>query len=65
MELTCGSPRGMLMAATSLADSESDLKTRVLRIVKNPKMPKIAIPIVLVLALVIGLVVFTGEERGL
>ena len=66
MELTCGSPRGMLMAATSLADSESDLKTRVLRIVKNPKMPKIAIPIVLALLLIIGLMTFTDEtNKGL
>lgn len=65
MELTCGSPRGMLMAATSLADSESDLKTRVLRIVKNPKMPRIAMPIVLAVGLIIWLMVFTGEKQDL
>lgn len=60
MELTCGSPRGMLMAATSLADSESDLKTRVLRIVKNPKMTVTACAVALLIALVIAVVVFTG-----
>ena len=60
MELTCGSPRGMLMAATSLADSESDLKTRVLRIVKNPKMTVTACAVALLIAVVIAVVVFTG-----
>ena len=60
MELTCGSPRGMLMAATSLADSENDLKTRVLRIVKNPKMTVTACAVALLIAVVIAVVVFTG-----
>lgn len=62
LDLTCVGYKGILTTATSMTGSESDLKTRVLRIVTNPKMPKIAIPIVLVLALVIGLVVFTGEK---
>ncbi|MBQ3011737.1 MAG: hypothetical protein IJD81_11155 [Oscillospiraceae bacterium] len=65
LDLTCVGYKGMLTTATSMTGSDSDLKQRVLRIVKNPKMPKIAIPIVLVLVLLIGLVVFTGEERGL
>lgn len=63
LDLTCVGYKGMLTTATSMTGSDSDLKTRVLRIVKNPQMPKIAIPIVLVLALVIGLVVFTGEKK--
>lgn len=62
LDLTCVGYKGMLTTATSMTGSESDLKTRILRIVKNPQMPKIAIPIVLALALVIGLVVFTGEQ---
>ena len=62
LDLTCVGYRGMFTTATSMTGNENDLKTRVLRIIKNPRMPKIAIPIVLVLALVIGLVVFTGEQ---
>lgn len=63
LELTCVGYKGMLTAATSMTGNRSTLKNRVLRIVTNPKMPKIAIPILLVLALVIGLVVFTGEKK--
>ena len=64
LELSCGSYKGMLTTATSMTGNESTLKTRILRIAKNPQMPKIAIPVILVLALVIGLVVFTGEKKN-
>ncbi|MBQ3258048.1 MAG: M56 family metallopeptidase [Oscillospiraceae bacterium] len=63
--LTCGSPRGMLMAATSMGDSESDLKTRVLRIVKNPKMTVTACAAALLIAALIAVAVFTGEADPL
>ena len=62
LELSCGGYKGMLTTATSMTGNESTLKTRILRIVQNPQMPKIAVPVILVLALVIGLVVFTGEK---
>lgn len=61
LELTCVGYKGILTTATSMTGSENTLKTRILRIVQNPQMPKTAIPIVLILALVVGLVVFTGE----
>lgn len=63
LDLTCVGYRGMLTTATSMTGNENTIKTRILRIVKNPQMPKIAIPIVLVLALVVALVVFTGEKK--
>lgn len=62
LELSCGGYKGMLTTATSMTGNESTLKTRVIRIVKNPKMPKIAIPMVVAVVLLIGLMVFTGEQ---
>lgn len=62
LNLSCGGYKGMLTMATSMTGNETTIKTRILRIVKNPQMPKIAIPVILTLALVIGLVAFTGEK---
>lgn len=62
LDLTCVGYRGMLITATSMTGSESDLKTRILRILKDPKMPKYVIPVVLVLAAVIALAVFTDAQ---
>ena len=65
MGLTCGNPRGMLTAATSMVGSESDLKQRVLRIVKNPKMTAAACAVALLLAAVIGVAAFTDKPDPL
>ena len=62
LELSCSSYKGMLTTATSMTGNESTLKTRILRIVKNPQMPKIAVPVIVILTLVVSLVVFTGEK---
>ncbi len=63
--LTCVGTRGLLTAATSMAGSESDLKQRVLRIVKNPKMTVTTCAVALLIAAVVGVAVFTGEPDPL
>lgn len=60
LDLTCVGYKGMLTTATSMTGNESDLKTRVLRIVKNPKMSVAAGAAVLLIAAVAALAVFTG-----
>ena len=62
VDLTCVGYKGMLTAATSMTGSESDLKQRVLRIVKNPKMSAIAVVVVLVAAILVSLTVFTAAK---
>ena len=62
LDLTCVGHKELLTMATSMTGSENTLKTRILRIVKNPQMPKIAIPIVFAFVVVIGLVMFTGKQ---
>lgn len=62
MELTCVGYKGMLTAATSMTGSDSDLKQRILRIVKNPKMSVAAAAIVLVIAILVSLAVFTAAK---
>ena len=60
--LTCVGYRGMLTAATSMTGSESDLKTRIKRIVKNPKMTAAAAIVVAAAMLLTGCAVFTGAK---
>ncbi len=60
--LTCVGYKGMLTAATSMTGSESDLKTRIKRIAKNPKMTAAAAIIVAAAMLLTGCAVFTGAK---
>ena len=62
LDMTCVGYKGVLTAATSMTGSESDLKTRVLRIVKNPKMTVTALIGVLAIAALVAVMVFTGAE---
>ena len=64
VDLTCVGYKGVLTAATSMTGSESDLKQRVMRIVKNPKMSAIAVIVVLVVAIVAALAAFTGAKAS-
>ena len=63
LDMTCVGYKGVLTAATSMTGSESDLKTRVLRIVKNPKMTVTALVAVLVVAAVVAVMLFTGQPK--
>ncbi len=62
LNLTCVGYRGMLTAATSMTGSESDLKTRVKRIAKNPKMTAVAAIVVAAAMLLTGCAVFTDAK---
>ena len=60
--LTCVGYKGVLTAATSMTGSESDLKTRIKRIAKNPKMTAVAAIVVAAAMLLTGCAVFTAEK---
>ena len=60
--LTCVGYKGVLTAATSMTGSESDLKTRIKRIAKNPKMTAAAAIVVAAAMLLTGCAVFTAEK---
>ena len=60
--LTCVGYKGVLTTATSMTGSESDLKKRVKRIVKNPKMTVTALAVVVVIAGLASVMLFTGAK---
>lgn len=60
--LTCVGYKGVLTAATSMTGSESDLKTRIKRIAKNPKMTAAAAIVVAAAMLLTGCAVFTDAR---
>ncbi|MBQ3258049.1 MAG: hypothetical protein IJA67_11655 [Oscillospiraceae bacterium] len=62
LNLTCVGYKGVLTAATSMTGSESDLKTRIKRIAKNPKMTAAAAMVVAAAMLLTGCAVFTAEK---
>jgi len=62
--LTCVGYKGVLTAATSMTGSESDLKTRIKRIVANPKMTAAAVIVVAAAMLLTGCAVFTAEKTS-
>ena len=62
LNLTCVGYKGVLTAATSMTGSESDLKTRIKRIAKNPKMTAAAAIVVAAAMLLTGCAVFTDAK---
>lgn len=62
LNLTCVGYKGVLTAATSMTGSESDLKTRIKRIAKNPKMTAAAAMVVAAAMLLAGCAVFTDAK---
>ena len=60
INLTCVGYGGMLTTATSMTGRKCDLRNRVVRIAKNPKMTVTALVAVLVIAAVVAVMLFTG-----
>ena len=62
INLTCVGYGGMLTTATSMTGRRCDLRNRVVRISKNPKMSVTVLVAVLVIAAVVAVVLFTGAS---
>ena len=60
INLTCVGYGGMLTTATSMTGRRCDLRNRVVRIAKNPKMTVTALVAVLVIAAVVAVMLFSG-----
>ena len=60
INLTCVGYGGMLTTATSMTGRRCDLRNRVVRIAKNPKMTVTALVAVLVIVAVVAVMLFSG-----